>query len=273
MIGAPSLARLLEQSGVDVTLVDRQPHCEVTQHVQRDALTFTSSRRYRVAVIDPPWHLNDIENWLLVAANAVGVGGIIYTSIWPPFTRPTAQSEISALIKSTATWSHIKYEAENLYYAMPYFEYVARQKSPSQELSRSPLIGHLMRLDVKALPPLKSFKRNVESWNRFIINTYQIAVRRAISPGPIGIQEVPGSSGWYWPYVSSRAPNIDKIGIWSSSNEVAACGSLEAVQHALRTFKTTTDADEFKRTLRDLPDLLGWDIPRPPYWRTTEWSH
>jgi hypothetical protein len=49
-IGAPNVARLLEDRGVDVTLVDRQPFQNVRRHLALDVCDFQPDRTYRTAL-------------------------------------------------------------------------------------------------------------------------------------------------------------------------------------------------------------------------------
>lgn len=272
-IGAPAVARLLEAAGNDVTLVDRQPIQGARRHVVRDIATFAADRYYRAALVDPPWYPTQLANWSTAAAKAVGPGGIVFVSVWPDVTRPTAAAELALALNQFSHWAQISRHIATLQYVTPLFETVARKHGGATELSRSPLIGELLRLDVHAIPPVTPSKNTTDEWLRFTIDDYQLAVRRRPGDGPIKMEQVISADGWHWPYVSARAPGIDQIDIWSSDGEVATLGSPERMIDALRRALRALDANSFERALVDVPGLLAWRIPRPPYRRLMEWHH
>ena len=272
-IGAPTVARLLEATGVDVTLVDRQPIQAARRHIVCEAADFIADRRYRTALVDPPWYPAQLSSWSEAAARAVGVGGAVFVSVWPDMTRPSAAAEVACALKGFSRWAHICRNVATLRYATPWFETVARKHGEGTELSRSPLIGELVRLDVRTPPPVGLAEDAVEQWLRFAIDDYQLAIRRRPGDGPIRIEPVLSADGWYWPYVSARSPGIDQIDIWSSDGEVARLESSERMIDAVRQALRVPDGDAFERALIDVPALLSWRIPRPPYRRLIEWPH
>jgi len=273
LIGAPTVARLLETAGDDITLVDRQPIQAVHQHLVFDAASFIADRDYRTALADPPWYPAQLKSWSESAARAVGPGGTIYVSVWPDATRPTAAAERALVLKGFSRWAHISRNAATLRYTTPGFELVARAHGDNAGLSRSPLIGELVRLDVRTSPPVGLLEESAEQWLRFTIDDYQLAIRRRSSTGSACVEPVSSAVGWHWPYVSARAPNIDQIDIWSSDGEVARLGSSERTIDSVRRALSVSNSTAFERTLIDLPALLSWRIPRPPYRRLIEWQH
>lgn len=272
-IGAPTVARLLEEVGSDVTLVDRQPIQAVRQHIVCDAASFSADRHYRAALVDPPWYPAQLASWSTAAAKAVGPGGTVFVSVWPDTTRPSAPAELTLLFGQFSHWARISRNTAALHYATPRFETVAHQHGGITTLSRSPLIGELVRLDIHAIPPAAPQKDTVTEWVRLTIDDYQLAIRRRPGAGPIGMQPVASADGWHWPYVSARAPGIDQIDIWSSDGEVATLGSPERMIDALRVALRSPDYRDFERALVNVPDLLAWHIPRPPYRRLIQWHH
>jgi hypothetical protein len=273
-IGAPTVARLLEAKGVDVTLVDRQPIQAVRRHIVCDAADFIADRQYRTALVDPPWYPAQLNSWSEVAARAVGVGGTVFVSVWPDATRPSAAAEKALALKRFSLWAHIyRNAAATLHYATPWFETIARGHGERTELSRSPLIGELIRLDVRTPPSTGPAREAAELWLRFVIDDYQLAIRRRQGDGPVRMEPVLSADGWHWPYVSARAPGIGQIDVWSSDGEVARLGSSESMIDAVRQALRAPDGDAFERALIDVPALLSWRIPRPPYRRLIEWPH
>jgi hypothetical protein len=272
-IGAPTVARLLEANGGDVTLVDRQPIQAVRQHIVCDAASFRADRHYRAALVDPPWYPVQLARWTTTAATAVGPGGTVFVSVWPDATRPSAAAELTLALSRFSQWAQISRNTATLHYVTPLFETVARAHGGSTELSRSPLIGELVRLDVFAPPPVSPPSDLAVEWLRLTIDDYQLAIRLRPGDGPIRMEQVASADGWLWPYVSARAPGIDQIDIWSSVGEVATLGSSERMIDTLREALHGVDGKDFERALTDVPGLLAWRIPRPPYRRLIEWHH
>lgn len=272
-IGAPTVARLLEGSGVDVTLVDRQPIQAVRRHVVCDAVDFIPDRAYRTALVDPPWYPAQLNSWSRAAASAVGAGGAVFVSVWPDATRPSAAAEVALALSGFSRWAHVSRNVATLRYTPPRFEVAARKHAQNKELSRSPLVGELVRLDVWAPPPVGQPQESAARWLRFTIDDYQLAIRHRPGRGLIHMESISSADGWQWPYVSARAPCINQIDIWSSDGEVARLESSEHIIDLVRQALRARDADAFERTLIDVPTLLSWRIPRPPYRRLIEWQH
>lgn len=272
-LGAPSVARLLEARGADVTLVDRQPIQAVNRHIVAAVEAFAPDRRYRSALVDPPWYPRELETWVRIAAEAVGVGGEIFASVWPPETRPGAQDEVEDALRGFTGWASVGRGGLPLQYQIPRFEVVARTTGGS-EMASSPLHGELIKLDV--LRPMHSLIRTAPGarWCRFTLNDYQLAVRlRGSDDMMVDVELMPGTRGWRWPYVSARAPGIEKIDVWSSEGEVASHRSGEWLAGVLRQAFLSPDEERFERSLVGAPSLLSWKIPRPPYQRSFEWHH
>jgi hypothetical protein len=181
--------------------------------------------------------------------------------------------EMALAFKSFSRWADISRNAATLHYATPYFEMVARAYGGDIELSRSPLIGELIRLEVRTPPLVGPQEDAAEQWLRLTIDNYQLAIRRRSAGGPVWIEPVSSADGWHWPYVSARASGIGQIDIWSSDGEVARLGSSERVIDAIRQAMNSGDDGAFERALADIPELLSWRIPRPPYRRSIEWQH
>jgi len=271
-LGAPSVARLLEQRGVDVTLVDRQPLQGVTRHLAQPVERFVADRRYRSALVDPPWYPRQLAEWSSAAARAVGTGGVILVSAWPWNTRPGARAELDDAMSSFSRWAVVQRSVASLEYEPPQFELVARRYTVDPDLSRSPLLGELLQLTVTGTPPPPPVPSPGVRWHRFTADSYQLAVRHG-GGTELDIAFLPGADGWHWPYVSARAPDLGRIDVWSSEGEVASCSAGDALAAMLRRAFTSPDARAFDGALGQAPSLLSWRIPRPPYKRWIEWQH
>jgi hypothetical protein len=272
-LGAPSVARLLDRDSVAVTLVDRQPLQSVRRHIVCPVEDFDVVAEFRTAVVDPPWYPRQLRDWSRAAGRAVGIGGSVFVSVWPDHTRPGGAQELSTALVEISSWADIERNVEALRYAEPVFEVAARARGLERQLSRSPLVGELIRLTVRHLPQRDDRPQVQEHWLRFTVDDYQLALRLDVATAPGGIDEIRGAEGWQWPYVSARAPCRNQIGLWSSAGEVAAIGNPSVVAKTLRDAFLSPSRDCFERALATAPELLSWCIPRPPYRRSIEWQH
>ena len=274
-LGCPSLAKRFRDIGVDCVLVDRQPLQYVDSQVELDIQVDPPIvSGFRTAIVDPPWYPEYVPRWIAWAAGCVGEGGVIYALIWPSDTRPTGEIEYLTVRKWIQTWATMTELDYHPAYDLPFFEIASHQASKDGNLAKSPRLGRLIRIDVQKIPHLPKIAPGREIWTRFVFNDYQLAVRTDIetSTSPF-IDQLPNAVGWIWPYVSRRAPKRSKINIWSSRNEVALATGINAIIFALRNVSLTQSVSDFESVLSPFPSLIDWKIPRPPYWRTSEWLH
>src|ERR1700733_11594941 len=88
-LGVPSVARRIQATGGRVLLVDRQPVQQVHNQLIADAQTRdVAEGGFDVAIVDPPWYPRELVDWASAAGRAVGPGGKVFVSVWPPETRP-----------------------------------------------------------------------------------------------------------------------------------------------------------------------------------------
>jgi hypothetical protein len=256
-----------------MTLIDRQPLQGVGSHIVCAVEDFATVAEFRTAIVDSPWYPQQLRNWSRAAGLAVGVGGSVFVSVWPAHTRPRAAQELMSMLNDISSWAEIERNIETLSYDQPAFEVAARCCSGDAQLSRSPLVGELVRLVVRDLPQRGDGHQSREHWLRFTIDDYQLALRLDAATALTGINGIPGADGWQWPYVSARAPFRDRIGLWSSAGEVAAVSDPRLVAATLRDAFQRLDNGGFETALAATPELLSWRIPRPPYRRSIEWQH
>lgn len=272
-LGTPSVARLLERKRIPVKLVDRQPLQGVRDHIVAAVEDFNDTGAFRTAIVDPPWYPEPFLSWSLIAGRAVGVGGSVFVSAWPDETRPTARCELKTLIEKISSWADVERDVAKLSYAEPLFERTARADEARSDLACSPLTGELIRLEVKTLPHRPNRVQREECWLRFTVNDYQLALRMDRPTALRHITQIDNANGWHWPFVSARAPCREQIGLWSSSGEVAAIGAPQEVAETLRAAFLAPNPGFFETILAAIPELLSWQIPRPPYRRSIEWQH
>jgi hypothetical protein len=271
-IGAPTVARLLEDRGTDVTLLDRQPFQNVGRHLALDVREFEPDRVYQVALVDPPWYPVFLRSWTRTAACAVGFGGTVLVSAWPEITRPRARAELDAVLTEIGEWGDVERDVAHLTYEIPLFENIARGLCEDPR-SRSPGLGELVSIRVRSEVPRSAHHSYGTPWQRFVFDDYQLALKLRDSARTDLMEMVSGAKGWLWPYVSARAPGRENIDLWSSHGEVARTGAPLQIAGALRRAAISRSADEFDRALAPIPGLNNWHIPRPPYRRFAEWLH
>lgn len=274
-IGCPSITQHFHQTGREVALVDRQPfQCAETQILLDMQVGGPPVPGFRKAIVDPPWYPEQISAWIAWAANCVGVGGTVYASIWPQKTRPSGEKEYVAARRWMESWSTVVQLEYSPTYEKPHFESIAQETSKQGILAKSPRVGRLLEIKVQTVPPLPVAPSSSENWLRFVLNDYQLALRiRDDTFTTPSILPITGADGWMWPFVSRRAPQRSQIDVWSSQNEVGEVGGIKLLTEAIRTVTKAQSVSDFESAFSLFPSLLQWNIPRPPYWRTHEWSH
>lgn len=274
-LGCPSLARELTEGGREVLLVDRQPIQCLDFQIELDIqVSPPELSGFASAVIDPPWYPEQVKRWVAWAANCVVDGAGILVSIWPPGTRPFGEREYQDLKEWMRAWSEVSELDCQPRYETPPFELASETSSCGGVLSTSPRVGRLIRLRLKERPSLPHLIESMEDWTRFVFNNYQIAVRKRNGTlARASFNPIANANGWIWPYVSRRAPLRDTIDVWSSRNEVARVENTSLLIDALRKVSCLDAHESFDSALSAFPSLLEWEIPKPPYWRTHEWTH
>jgi hypothetical protein len=270
-VGTPSVARRLEELDYDVLLIDRQPLQGVRNHLALQVGERIAGRGFgKFAVIDPPWYLTDMKTWLRWTANLLGARSEIIVPSWPTFTRPHAVSEWQELVDDVRDWATIRPVGISVNYQVPNFERNAEMFGVS-EMSTSPRKGDLYHLYVHSVPDF-NFEPVIKTWQRFVLNDYQLAVSLERKEEAISSFYIPGANGRYWPFVSRRAPNRDLISIWSSDNEVGCIEDSKIYCSGIRRAILKPDAESFDHNMQNFRSIQGWNFPRPPYWRICEWQ-
>lgn len=274
-LGVPSVANEIERRGRKVLLVDRRPEQSVGNHLVAEIPFLNiAPGSFDTAIVDAPWYPNDLIEWASLAAHAVGLRGNVFVSVWPPETRPRAADELDHVMEELGKWSDISQLSEEIGYSVPLFELIAISSSQNGILAKSPRRGRLIRLTIRSLPKNFCAPERTMLWHRFILDNYQLAVRLGLeAPSDVRIIPHPHAVNWCWPYVSARAPGRNKIGLWSSSGEVAQINDSAKIIAVLRAAFKSQTLRQFEARISVVPELNNWGIPRPPYKRLVEWQH
>jgi hypothetical protein len=276
-LGCPGIARRLETTGAPVVLIDRQPlqpvHHRLAIDVQQEAPDSDLLGTFATVVADPPWYPDVYARWLTWAAACLSPGGRILVSLWPEDTRPNAVAERDRFFCWLDSWARVDLEYGALEYLTPPFEREA-DRVVAGGMGPKPLRkGDLVILRPFQIPPLLPPTPALSQWYRLVLDDYQLALR--IQPVQRDVPRIyrhPQGCAWSWPSVSRRHPGRDKIGLWSSHNEVALVSGNEGLRALLHNFAFLDGGD--RRRLRDaFAPLADWQLPAAPIRRVIEWIH
>lgn len=268
--GVPSIVEELNAQGCSALLVDRNPFCAdrvIQRDISRDPILDLS---FPVVVMDPPWYPEVLDRWLTWAAQHLPVtGGKIWTTIWPTNTRPAAEQERKLLIDQISRWADVKVHSDAVTYNVPAFELAAR-KVENDFSSISPWwTGDLLEINVKSIPKLAPSLGHQESWIRFLLNNYQLALRiKPYQAGYLKVNQHPLAQGWIWRSVSRRAEGREYIDLWSSHNEVGIVINAPKLKNLL-----SGAIMEGVPLKSEVTDIAGWTIPNPPFYTNATWMH
>ncbi|MEZ8141384.1 hypothetical protein [Enterovibrio sp. FF113] len=272
-IGSPSIVELAEGKNVKTLLVDRQPAQSVKNHLLKDVnINAPLMESFDCIYLDPPWYLPEMFRWVSWAAQSCAYRGVIYLSLWPEETRPSAVEEREKLFDWLDEWASYETHLGFLTYEMPRFEHKASQVTniiPDEKEWRK---GDLVVIRPDKLPELHPTIDGSEIWHRFIINNYQLAVRiDKYTGGDVSLEKHHDANGWNWPSVSKRAIGRELINIWSSDNEVGIInGTSDAIVFIQKVLGVSSDNSDFSG---DFTSLGQWNLPKKPYERVIEWVH
>lgn len=274
-MGTPSIALYLEQLGVDVTLVDRQPIQLVKNHLKLDICVDPPIKSlFSSIILDPPWYPEIFVRWLCWAASVSSPDATIVCSMWPESARVSATQERSALIKWLNTWAKVELVHNFLQYEMPLFEQSAIAAQNSSTKWESPRKGDIIIIHKNMTPTLPINSREETIWHRFVFDRYQIALRlRLPCKEFVTIRQHPSVKGWVWPFVSRRAVGRNKIDLWSSRNEVAVVDGATLMLKLLRELGKTGHSGLRANCLGALNPLLEWHLAKLDFRRVLEWNH
>jgi hypothetical protein len=222
LVGTPSLAYELMNQGKKFTLVDRQLVEDIPVQFNVDiGVSKPIEGFYDAVVIDAPWYEEDTLRWISWASQSLAPGSIIFSTIWPENTRPTADVERNKIFEWLRLWSSFDIKKNYLSYQQPCFEKVAEKYNSGFYDEKKWTYGDMLILNpFRTLKLLPNIKRQ-HHWQRYVIDNMQLAVRDDGLDITPKIENVDGSDGWIWPHISKRAAGREQIGFWSSENKVA----------------------------------------------------
>ncbi|MCK2165755.1 hypothetical protein [Thalassospira xiamenensis] len=275
LVGAPTVARLMKNDK-DLILIDRQPFQGITQHIAIEPM-FSNPKigKFDLAIIDPPWYIEDAKKWLLWTLQYVALNSTILMTIWPKSFRPKEYIETREILKFSRHFGTAKIMDKTTHYETPIFEnFSIFAAGKETALSRSPRKGRI--IEIKNYKTVKSPPTSLEKnkWHRITLNNYQISIK--IKPETTNKKEHYNKENTvkYWPYVSRRAPGIEKITMISSNNEFSTTNTSEIFDFSekLRILEQSHPSRIYD-FLKSHHLTKSFDIPSPPYWRIKQWQH
>jgi hypothetical protein len=282
VVGAPSVAAELSRIGRAFVGIDRQPPyvpmpvgAYHTLDLRYDAVGALNLGSFDAAILDPPWYPDDAQTWIAQISPLVEETGYILLSVWPPEVRDDANRERLDLIKQAEEFGQIKIDDNELRYLTPFFEQSALKaqgKDVRVDWRRGALatiiVGDGERTRAIALRP-----RPKVVWERFVLDDYQLALRRppALPVAEPELHRV--AEGWVLPDVSRRNPLRTGIDLWTSNNLAARVQGTRSFLHALIAIcdGKAPECAHARRAL-DLLSAAGFIYGRP-YRRTFRWRH
>ena len=241
LMGCPSVAEALADSGREASLIDRQPLPDLSprvNHVRVDLrfdLARNNGRRFDTVVLDSPWYTDYLEPWLEQARRHAAPGGVIMFSLWPPETRLSASEEATQILELAASFGPTHIDRNALRYVTPKFELETASAS-GQILDDHWRRGDLVTVRVHDLADT-ILKRPVHAnrpkaiWRRYIFDKLQIAVRMSKGSHDQEPALISITKGNVLPDVSRRLEIRHKIDLWTSCNiAFAAEGSRHFVE-------------------------------------------
>ncbi|MDB1124698.1 hypothetical protein [Vibrio algarum] len=278
LLGTPSLAYKLIEEERNFTLIDRQFIENMPFQVNLDiGIALPIEKRFDSIVIDAPWYPKDIIRWISWANKCLTPGGLIYTTIWPESTRPTASNEREQIFSWLRSWANFTIEEECMSYDQPPYETISKKFNSEFSEEKRWFHGGLLTIkpfqDVELAPKLN----RCNSWQRYTIDHLQLAIRNDKENSEPILGEIDGSYGWIWPHISKRALGREDIGFWSSNNNASKLIGSEKLIIMLEVYLGMRNLNEIVSLNCDydfFKDFFkSWSIPYNCPEKVKKWQH
>lgn len=281
-IGTPSVFRFLISQGVDAQLIDCNKFLLHTYPSSIANRIYTKSIEeigksesinsafFDTIIMDPPWYVDQIINWVKIARKLIKQHGTIVLTLFPELVRPSAildRAEVFAFLDKIGTVKKIESIVE---YEIPVFE---RETISALNL---PVIGNwrlgdLITLNPNSDNPLLSsttFTQINEEWNHFRFGQQLVGVKTKIINDRIKVESPLKDGSFLLKSVSAREVVRNNISFWTSRNRVALVTNTEKVCDFLTKLDQGNQPeslinsiaidDEEKTSLKILLALIGW---------------
>jgi hypothetical protein len=259
LLGVPTVAACLPGSGS--VLVDRSPFIRdrfpklATTWVRGDVAGARPPRKFRSVLLDPPWNMSDLFDWVRRASQALMDGGRIYLPLLGECTRPGADAQRAALLRYLALAGQVKVHRDAIEYDIPLFEYRtlgAAGAVVDGPWRRADLVEVTMERPLRATPPAGDPDPLAGDWETFLLGTQVVKLRRSVPVVPAAqpIAPVPMTSGYTLLHISRRLIDPSRIDIWTSRNKVASVQDYPEVRTVLTALQG--DAAGLERRIEEV---------------------
>jgi len=274
-LGTPSIYIGITQRFQNITLVDRQFFPDNNKHLLIDANSSNMIEGdFDYSLIDPPWYLEETMRWLSLCAVSMKGDGKIFLSIWPDETRPNAILEKNIIFDWIKTWGRYEVIPKFFEYQTPKFELEIGMSYPGEE-TFDLRHGDLVVINKFNTPEILEPLSKESTWHRFVIGTYQLAVKITKNDGMPSIDKHESANGWVWPSVSKRAEGRSDISLWDSNNKVAKIGgSIEILEEIRGVLGLCTSRNNNPKITKMLIKLFKeWEVPSVKADGIQVWKH
>lgn len=248
-LGTPTVAHELLSNGVDVVLLDCDPHVvhavkellrkEVSEEYDvADAMAPEREGAFAAAVIDPPWYDDVFQAFLGRALWALAEKGELFCTLPPRLTRPNIEAFRRALITTLIAngYELVGLEVGRLAYVVPRFEEVAfgRIKEFRSIPWRRADLLHIKKLSGAkplGIPDLQTAKVDVFARRA---HEFRVFLRGSHSLDPrVVLESLPAYSG----NVSTRAHAGETPDLWTTEKKGVRLGDVATVVEVLRVWQ------------------------------------
>ncbi len=239
-LGSPTLFSSLKKRGRRSVLIDRNRYLSDSygrQGVQTlDILTDPPlpEMLFDVVFMDPPWYPDHMHWWLAWASRIVAENGFIFSTVFPPWTRPTAGKERSTLFQVMERMGKLANLDLILQYETPLFE-AETYKVCKVERGRSWRTGQLVVIEAANRAPYPERPRE-QAWRRFLFGTQVVMLRerRDVNLAPPVLVPIYRNGCKVLRSVSRRHRPRRRIDLWTSRNRVfSISGNATALRGSL----------------------------------------
>jgi hypothetical protein len=230
VLGAPTVFKYLRNRGRPAFLFDR--NAQIIAHLKRegynevtqcDLFRFSLNDQFDCVVADPPWYLDHYQAFIEAARRMLMPDGKLLISVLPPLTRPSAESDRSAIVGFAQERGFDLFCVDRavLGYLSPPFE-VASLKSDGIVMP----VWRSGDLYTFVLARREQLDREVKSpdeeqgWQTFTIGRTVVKVKSDDIPSEMqfDFDNVSEMNDFRLRSVSRRSPSRAAINLWTSRN-------------------------------------------------------
>jgi hypothetical protein len=229
-LGAPTVYGAIQSLGGKSFLVDRNPlltrnlvsgtYC-IADISTEEELDLHVGRKFDVAVIDPPWHVEAYDLWLARTLPLLRTGAEVFVAMFRKFTRPGGLDERAQLLQRFEKIGRVSAEPFEAGYSTPPFEQEVLLRLGLPHLP-SWRVADIYKISLHQRPELSVFRPDgwpSHKWKRFILEGQVIALKDI--PDDDGLIQVASEFPSCIKTVSQRDPARAFYTVWTSRSYAA----------------------------------------------------